>query len=333
MARTVTLMPGDGIGPEVAEAAQRVIAAAGMKIDWDLVQIGAGAIEQFGTPLPPALFRSLRRTKVGLKGPTTTPVGRGHASANVALRKTLNLFANLRPVKNLPGVDSRYDDVDLVIVRENTEDVYAGVEHEVAHGVVECAKIITWDACTRIARFAFDHARATGRKRVTAVHKANIMKMSDGLYLAACRKVAKKYPKIAFDDVIVDALCMKLVMHPGEFDVLLCENLYGDIVSDLCAGLVGGLGMVPGANYGTKATVFETVHGSAPDIAGKGIANPVAMVLCAEMMLRHLNEKRAADRVRRGVERVLQAGKKVTPDIGGKATTKQMTDAIIAAMK
>jgi isocitrate dehydrogenase (NAD+) len=251
----------------------------------------------------------------------------------VALRKTLNLFANLRPVRNLPGVKSRFQEVDLVVVRENTEDVYAGIEHTVAPGVVECAKIITWDACKRVAEFAFDYARQNGRRKVTAVHKANIMKLSDGLFLAACRKVAKRYPKVHYDDVIVDALCMKLVLNPQQFDVLLCENLYGDIVSDLCAGLVGGLGMVASANYGKKACVFETVHGSAPDIVGKGTANPIAMILCARMMLQHIGEARAASRIQRGVETVLKAGRHVTPDIGGRGTTVQMTDAIIKAMK
>ncbi len=328
----VTLMPGDGIGPEVASAAQQVVAASGAKIEWLTVEIGLGAIEKTGTALPPAVFASLKKTKVGLKGPTTTPVGRGHASANVALRKALTLYANLRPVKNLPGVKSRFEDVDLVIVRENTEDVYSGIEHTVAPGVVECSKIITWEACTRVAKFAFEYATRMGRKRVTAVHKANIMKLSDGLFLAACRKIAKKYPKIQHDDVIVDALCMKLVMTPEKFDILLCENLYGDIVSDLCAGLVGGLGMVPGANIGTKAAVFETVHGSAPDIAGKGLANPTAMILTAEMLLRHLGEHKAADKLRRGVEAVLKSGKCVTPDIGGKATTTQMAEAIVKTM-
>jgi len=331
----VTLMPGDGIGPEVASAALEVVAASGAQIEWDEVMVGQPAIKEFGTPLPDAVLRSLKKTRVGIKGPVTTQVGKGFPSANVTLRKQLDLFANLRPVLSLPGVKARYKNIDLVIVRENTEDLYAGVEHRLTPGVVGSMKIITWDACTRIAKFAFEYAVERGRKKVTAVHKANIMKIADGLFLEACRKIAKRYPPIEYEEVIVDALSMKLVVNPYQFDILLCTNLYGDIISDLCAGLVGGLGVVPGANFGKRGAVFETVHGSAPDIAGRGIANPTAMILAAELMLRHLGESAAADRIHDALINVLSSRRKksLTPDIGGSGTTQGFTEALLAAMR
>ena len=298
MARhVITLIAGDGIGPEVTGAVVTILEAAGLQADWDAHLAGVLALERQGETLPKALLDSIRRTKVALKGPVTTPVGGGFTSVNVGLRKALDLFANLRPVWNIPGVPSRYSGVDLVIVRENTEDLYSGLEHEVVPGVVESLKIITADASTRIARFAFEHARRHGRRRVTAVHKANIMKLGDGLFLRSVRGVAEQFPEITFDDRIVDAACMQLVVNPGQFDVLVLPNLYGDIVSDLCAGLVGGLGVVPGANLGSEIGVFEAVHGSAPDIAGKGVANPTALLLSALLMLRHIGEGAIADRI------------------------------------
>ena len=332
MVHRVTLMPGDGIGPEVTQAAVRVVEASGARILWDKVEVGSSAVKRHGTPLPAEVFTSLAKTRVGLKGPIETPIAKGFPSANVALRKELNLYANLRPVKSLPGVKSRYDNVDLVVVRENTESLYAGVEHTVAPGVVESVKIITWEACTRIAKFAFEYAERMRRTRITAVHKANIMKLSDGLFLQASRKIAKRYPRIRYDEVIVDALCMKLVVNPNQFDILLCENLYGDIVSDLCSGFVGGLGMAPGANIGARGAVFEPVHGSAPDIAGKGIANPAAMILAAELMLHHLDETRAARKIRGALLTVLSHKKVLTPDLGGKGTTETFTAAILRAI-
>jgi isocitrate dehydrogenase (NAD+) len=309
-----------------------VVEASGAKILWDKVEVGSSAVKRHGTPLPAEVFTSLTKTRVGLKGPIETPIAKGFPSANVALRKELNLYANLRPVKSLPGVKSRYDNVDLVVVRENTESLYAGVEHTVAPGVVESVKIITWEACTRIAKFAFEYAERMRRTRITAVHKANIMKLSDGLFLQASRKIAKRYPKIRYDEVIVDALCMKLVVNPNQFDILLCENLYGDIVSDLCSGFVGGLGMAPGANIGARGAVFEPVHGSAPDIAGKGIANPAAMILAAELMLHHLDETKAARKIRGALLTVLSHKKALTPDLGGKGTTETFTAAILRAI-
>ena len=332
MVHRVTLMPGDGIGPEVTQAAVRVVEASGAKILWDKVEVGSSAVKRHGTPLPAEVFTSLAKTRVGLKGPIETPIAKGFPSANVALRKELNLYANLRPVKSLPGVKSRYDNVDLVVVRENTESLYAGVEHTVAPGVVESVKIITWEACRRIAKFAFEYAERMRRTRITAVHKANIMKLSDGLFLQASRKIAKRYPRIRYDEVIVDALCMKLVVNPNQFDILLCENLYGDIISDLCSGFVGGLGMALGANIGARGAVFEPVHGSAPDIAGRGIANPAAMILAAELMLHHLDEARAARKIRRALLAVLNHKKVLTPDLGGKGTTETFTAAILTAI-
>ena len=324
----ITLIAGDGIGPEVTGAVVTILETAGLQADWDAHDAGVLALERHGETLPQALLDSVTRTKVALKGPVTTPVGGGFTSVNVGLRKALDLFANLRPVWNIAGVPSRYSGVDLVIVRENTEDLYAGLEHEVVPGVVESLKIITADASTRIARFAFEYARAHGRRRVTAVHKANIMKLGDGLFLRSVREVAAHYPDITADDRIVDNACMQLVVNPSQFDVLLLPNLYGDIVSDLCAGLVGGLGVVPGANLGTEIGVFEAVHGSAPDIAGKGVANPTALLLSALLMLRHIGESEIADRIARALESVFAAGQIRTRDLGGTATTAEFTTAV-----
>ena len=332
MSHTITLIPGDGIGPEVSDAVVRILAASGVAIDWERHDAGLAAFERTGRALPESLVESVRRNRVALKGPVTTPIGEGFTSVNVGLRKALDLYANLRPVWNLPGVPARFEGVDLVIVRENTEDLYAGLEHEVVPGVVESLKIITERASTRIARFAFDHARRRGRTRVTAIHKANIMKLGDGLFLECARAVAREFPDIAYDERIVDAACMQLVMNPSAFDVLLLPNLYGDIVSDLCAGLVGGLGVVPAANLGADIGVFEAVHGSAPDIAGKGLANPTALLLSAVLMLRHIGEQACADRVKSAVERVLAAGDVRTRDLRGTATTSAFADAVCRAM-
>jgi len=328
MSYTVTLIPGDGIGPEVVAAAVRVLTATGLDFEWETQIAGASAIGEHGTALPPHVLESVRRNKVAFKGPTETPVGTGHRSVNVELRKTLDLYANLRPVQTMPGVKSRYTDVDLVIVRENTEDLYSGLEHVVVPGVVESIKIITEKASTRIAKYAFAYARSHGRKRITAVHKANIMKLSDGLFLDCCRAVAKDYPEVTYDEMIVDNTCMQLVLDPTRFDMLLLENLYGDIVSDLCAGFIGGLGLAPGANIGDEAALFEAVHGSAPDIAGKNLANPMALILSAAMMLDHLGEQQAADRVRNAVHAVLKEGQKLTRDLGGTAGTTEIAEAI-----
>src|SRR5687768_13631486 len=324
----ITLIPGDGIGPEVASNVVRIIEASGVDIQWETHYAGAQALEKFGETLPQDLLDSILQNKIALKGPITTPVGKGFTSVNVGLRKALDLYANLRPVWNLPSVPSRFSGVDLIIVRENTEDLYAGLEHTVVPGVVESLKIITEKASTRIAEFAFEQARRRGRKRVTAVHKANIMKLSDGLFLECASKVAAKYPDIQFDDRIVDAACMHLVMHPERLDVLLLPNLYGDIVSDLCAGLVGGLGVVPAANLGENGVgVFEAVHGTAPDIAGKDIANPTALLLSAVLMLQHLGEDVKADAIVAALKRTLESGH-VTPDLGGSASTTSFADAI-----
>jgi len=328
MTYTVTLIPGDGIGPEVASAAIRVLTATGLSFEWENENAGAGTMGKWGTALPPRVLDSIRKNKVALKGPTATPVGTGHRSVNVELRKTLDLYANLRPVATLPGVKSRYEGVDIIVVRENTEDLYSGLEHVVVPGVVESIKIITEKASTRIARFAFEYARTHGRKKITAVHKANIMKLSDGLFLDCCRAVAKGYPEVVYDEIIVDNCCMQLVLDPTKFDMLLLENLYGDIVSDLCAGFIGGLGMAPGANIGEETAVFEAVHGSAPDLAGKNMANPIALILSGAMMLDHLGEHQAADRVRAAVNRVLLEGKKLTRDLGGTAGTTEIAEAI-----
>ena len=328
MKHRITLIPGDGIGPEVTEAVLRVLAAAGVPIEWERYQAGVVSFERTGQALPVELIDSIRRNKVALKGPVTTPIGQGFASVNVGLRKALDLYANLRPVQNLPGVVSRFSGVDIVIVRENTEDLYAGLEHEVVPGVIESLKIITARASTRIAEFAFQHARRHGRKKVTAIHKANIMKLSDGLFLDCAREVSRAFPDITYDERIVDATCMQLVLKPELFDVLLLENLYGDIVSDLCAGLVGGLGVVGAANLGSEIAVFEAVHGSAPDIAGKLLANPTALLLSAILMLRHIDEGAAADRIMRGVTAVLAEGRVRTRDLGGTASTLEYADAI-----
>jgi isocitrate dehydrogenase (NAD+) len=333
MAHTITLVPGDGIGPEVTRAVVRVLEASGLKATWEPFSAGAGAMAEHGTPLPLPLLESIRRTKVALKGPVTTPIGEGFTSVNVGLRKALALYANLRPVWNLPNVKSRYQDVDLVIVRENTEDLYAGLEHVVVPGVVESIKIITEEASTRIARFAFEHARRGNRSRVTAVHKANIMKLSDGLFIECARRVSQAFPELQYDERIVDAACMQLVMFPERFDVLLLPNLYGDIVSDLCAGLVGGLGVVPAANLGAGGVgVFEAVHGSAPDIAGQDVANPLALLLSGVLMLRHLDEDAKADHVMRAVTAVLADGAVRTRDIGGSASTTAFADEICRAL-
>ena len=331
MTHAITLIAGDGIGPEVTNAVVRILETAGLQAQWDRQLAGVLAIEPHGSPLPRELLASIERTKVALKGPVTTPVGGGFTSVNVGLRKALNLFVNLRPVWNIPSVPSRYQGIDLVIIRENTEDLYSGLEHEVVPGVVESLKIITAAASTRVATFAFEYARKHGRKRVTAVHKANIMKLGDGLFLSCVRKVAERYPDITCDDRIVDAACMHLVLNPAQFDMLLMPNLYGDIVSDLCAGLVGGLGVVPAANLGTEIAVFEAVHGSAPDIAGKGIANPTALLLSGVLMLRHIGEGTMADRITTALGETLASGTS-TRDLGGQANTEQFADAICARL-
>jgi isocitrate dehydrogenase (NAD+) len=326
--RTVTLIPGDGIGPEVTEAVVRIFTVAKADIEWERHDAGVTAFKRYGESLPGALLDSVSRNRLALKGPVTTPIGEGFTSVNVGLRKALDLYANLRPVRNLAGVDSRFSNVDLVIVRENTEDLYAGLEHQIVPGVVESLKIITEKASTRISRFAFDHARRTGRKRVTAIHKANIMKLSDGLFLESTRKVSREYTDVAYDERIVDAACMQLVMKPEKFDVLLLPNLYGDIVSDLCAGLVGGLGVVPGANIGVDTAVFEAVHGSAPDIADKNLANPMALLLSGLMLLDHIGDTARSVKIRSALDRVLGTGIVRTRDLGGTATTTEFTEAI-----
>jgi isocitrate dehydrogenase (NAD+) len=325
--RRITLIEGDGIGPEVTRAVVTILEAAGLHAEWEPQLAGVHAIDRYNTPLPQELLDSIERNKVALKGPVTTPVGGGFTSVNVGLRKALNLYVNLRPVWSIPSVPSRYSGIDIVIVRENTEDLYAGLEHEVVPGVVESLKIITEEASTRVARFAFNYARAHKRTRVTAVHKANIMKMSDGLFLTCVRAVGEQFPDITCDDRIVDNACMQLVINPTQFDILLLPNLYGDIVSDLCAGLVGGLGVVPGANLGEEIGVFEAVHGSAPDIAGKGIANPTALLFSALLMLRHIGEGAMADRIMKAVVATLSDGVR-TRDLGGTATTEEYADAI-----
>lgn len=326
----ITLIPGDGIGPEVTGAAVRVIEAAGVKIEWESMSAGAEVMTKHGTVVPDEVINSISKNRVALKGPITTPIGTGFTSANVTLRMRLNLYANVRPVKTLPGVKTRYDNVDLVVIRENSEDLYSGLEHIVVPGVVESLKIITEKASLRIGRYAFEFARLWGRKKVTAVHKANIMKLADGLFLECLRRVAREFPEIEYQELIVDNTCMQLVMRPEQFDVMVMENLYGDIVSDLCAGLVGGLGLTASGNIGEgEIAMFEAVHGSAPDIAGKNLANPVAVILSGVMMLRHIGEAKAADKIESAVLDVLKEGKNVTGDLGGKATTTQITDAII----
>jgi len=332
MTHVVTLIPGDGIGPEVTGAVTAILKEAGVSIDWERHDAGVLAVERTGKTLPQELLDSIVRNTVALKGPVTTPVGKGFTSVNVGIRKALDLYANLRPVHNLPGVKSRFEDIDLIIVRENTEDLYAGLEHVVVPGVVESLKIITAKASTRIAEFAFEYARKHKRKKVSAIHKANIMKLSDGLFIESAHNVSAKYPDVTYEEKIVDATCMHLVMKPEQFDVLLLPNLYGDIVSDLCAGLVGGLGLVPGANIGEKGSVFEAVHGSAPDIAGQNVANPTALLLSAVMMLWHLGEDAAAVRIRTAVDTVLAAGRIRTRDLGGTSSTTEYTKAVCEAL-
>jgi isocitrate dehydrogenase (NAD+) len=329
----ITLIPGDGIGSEVAAATVRVLEVAGAELEWEPQIVGSEALTLYGDPLPPGVLESIRRNKVALKGPVTTQVGGGFQSINVQLRQKLDLFANLRPARSLPGIPNRFEGVDIVVVRENTEDLYSGLEHVVVPGVVESIKIITEKASTRVSRFAFEYARRHGRKRVTAVHKANIMKLSDGLFLDCFRRVAAEYPDIKADDRIVDNMCMQLVMRPEEWDVLLLENLYGDIVSDLCAGLVGGLGVVPGANLGVDYAVFEAVHGSAPDIAGRNLANPLALIRSAILMLYHLGKDDVAARVGAAVRKVIVVDRVRTPDLGGDAGTSQFTEAVVAAIE
>jgi isocitrate dehydrogenase (NAD+) len=330
----ITLIPGDGIGPEVAEATARVVEAMGIEVEWDRVDAGVVAEKKTGKYLPEAVFESLAKTRVGLKGPVGTPIASGHASVNVALRKRLNLFVNFRPVRMLPGLKTLFADlpIDLVIFRENTEDLYSGIEHEVVPDVVESLKVITRVASHRIALAAFNYAAKEQRLKVTAIHKANIMKMSDGLFLRCCREVAADFPQIEYAELIVDNACMQLVMRPETFDVLVLPNLYGDIVSDLAAGLVGGLGIVPGANLGDGMAVFEAVHGSAPDIAGKGLANPTALMQSARLMLAHLGERDAAIRLQKAIEAVYAEGKHLTGDVGGSSGTIEFTDAVIARL-
>src|SRR6476646_9552273 len=334
MTHRVTLIPGDGIGPELAEATRRVLDATGIAFEWETVDAGEAVIAEFGTPLPDHVLESIRRNKVARKGPITTPVGGGFRSVNVTLRQVLGLYANLRPARSLKGVETRYEDVDLVIVRENTEDLYAGIEHMVGPDAAESIKIITRAASERIARFAFEYAVANGRHKVTAVHKANIMKLSDGLFLESCRTIAADYEgRIEFEDRIVDNMCMQLVQKPDLYDVMVLPNLYGDIVSDLAAGLVGGLGVAPGANIGIDAAVFEPVHGSAPKYAGQDKANPTALILSGALMLRHLGEVPAAERVEEALRRVIEEGRSTTYDLGGTAGTSQFADAIIQRLE
>ena len=330
-----TLIPGDGIGPEVAQATVRAVEATGVDLVWRRAELNEAIILEAGKTLPQYLLDSLHETRVGLKGPVTTPVAEGFQSVNVALRKTLDLFANVRPVKTLPGVKTRFSDtaIDMVIFRENTEDLYSGLEHEIVKDVVTSLKVITRTASERIARYAFSYAQKNGRERVVAIHKANIMKLSDGLFIRCCREIAQQFPQIQYKELIVDNASMQLVMHPETFDILLLPNLYGDIVSDLAAGLVGGLGIVPGANMGETHAVFEAVHGSAPDIAGKGKANPTALMLSATMLLVHLGENAAAHKLQTAIEAVYRENKSLTGDVGGAASTEEFTDAVVKAIK
>jgi len=332
MAHKITLIPGDGIGPEVTRATVRILEATGVKFEWETFMAGAEAFEKYKEYIPKELTESIERTHVGLKGPVTTPIGGGFPSINVALRQKFELYANFRPIRNLPHIPTRYPDVDLIIVRENTESLYSGLEHEVVPGVVESLKIITEKASTRIARFAFEYARKNQRKKIHAIHKANIMKLSDGLFLRCSRTVAKDYPEIIYGEHIVDNTCMQLVMNPYQYDMLVMENLYGDIISDLCAAFVGGLGFVPSANLGDHCAIFEAVHGSAPDIAGKNLANPTAILRSSLLMLRHLGENDAALKIRNALEKVYRTRDKLTRDVGGKAGTAEFADFIIEAM-
>jgi len=333
MSHIITLIKGDGIGPEVTSAAKKVIDASGVDIVWEEVEAGAHVIEKYGTPLPDYVLDSIKKNKIALKGPVTTPVGKGFRSVNVTLRQSLDLYANVRPIKTFKGIPSRYENVDLIIVRENSEDLYAGIEHMVGEDAAESIKIITRKASERIVKYAFDMAKIEGRKKVSAVHKANIMKLSDGLFLSCARKIAEENKDIEFEDVIVDAMSMKLVLNPEKYDVLVMPNLYGDILSDMAAGLVGGLGLVPGANIGEEGAVFEPAHGSAPDIAGKNIANPTACILSGVMMLRYIGEGEKADKIEKAVEEVLKSKENLTCDLGGTLTTDQFTKKIIDEMK
>ncbi len=333
MAHIVTLIPGDGIGPEVVNATVRILEATGVKFEWETFAAGAEAFAKYKEYIPKELTESIERTHVGLKGPVTTPIGGGFSSINVALRRQFELFANFRPIRSLPAVQSRFTGIDLIVVRENTEGLYSGIEHEVVPGVVESLKIITEKASTRISRFAFEYARRVKRKKIHSIHKANIMKLSDGLFIRCSRNVSKEYPEITYGEHIVDNTCMQLVMNPYQYDVLLLENLYGDIVSDLCAGLVGGLGLVPGANFGHECAIFEAVHGSAPDIAGKNLANPTAVLRSGILMLRHLGEENAANHIRAAIEKVFTEKKHLTRDIGGTASTSEFTDAMVEALE
>jgi isocitrate dehydrogenase (NAD+) len=333
MTHRITLIPGDGIGPEVTNATVRILEATGVNFEWETFMAGAEAFEKYKEYIPKELNDSIERTRVGLKGPVTTPIGGGFASINVELRKRFELYANFRPIRNLPHIPTRYPDIDLIIVRENTEGLYSGIEHEVVPGVVESLKIITEKASIRIARFAFEYARKNRRKKIHAIHKANIMKLSDGLFLRCSRTVAKEYPEITYGEHIVDNTCMQLVMNPYQYDILVMENFYGDILSDLCAGFVGGLGLVPGANFGDQCAIFEAVHGSAPDIAGKNLANPTALLRSALLMLRHIGEPEAALRVRNALEKVYRTRDKLTRDVGGKAGTSEFADAVIEQMQ
>ncbi|NLM47019.1 MAG: isocitrate dehydrogenase (NAD(+)) [Firmicutes bacterium] len=328
----ITLLPGDGIGPDITKATKTVLAATGVPIEWEEHIAGEVAIPEYGTPLPEPVLESIRRNKIALKGPLTTPVGGGFRSINVALRKEFDLYANVRPARTYKGIVSRYDNIDLVMIRENTEDLYAGVEHMVGEDAAESIKIITRKGSERICRFAFEYAVKNNRRKVTAVHKANIMKCTDGLFLSVAREVARDYPQIEFEDKIVDNMCMQLVQKPELYDVMVAPNLYGDIVSDLCAGLVGGLGVVPGANIGDNLAIFEPVHGSAPKYAGQDIANPTALLLSAVMMLRYLGETEAADKVENALAAVIREGKTVTPDLGGRAKGSEMASAIVDKM-
>ena len=332
MTYKATLIPGDGIGPEVVGAAIRILETTGVKFEWERFSVGADAFEKSGAYIPKELVESIERTRLALKGPVGTPVGHGFSSVNVELRKKFELFANFRPVKSLPGLETKYPNVDLIIFRENTEGLYSGIEHEVVPGVVESLKIITEKASTRISKHAFAYARKMGRKKIHVIHKANIMKMSDGLFLRCSRAVAKEYPEITYAEHIVDNACMQLVMNPYQYDILLMENLYGDILSDLCAAFVGGLGLVPGANIGTDCALFEAVHGSAPDIAGKNLANPTAVVRSSLLMLDYLGETKAAARIQAALEKVYSEKKTLTRDVGGTAGTAEFTDAVIAAI-
>jgi isocitrate dehydrogenase (NAD+) len=331
--RKLTMINGDGIGPEVCDAVRKVLEGAKAPLEYEYRDCGADAVNKYGTNLPDETIESVMRNRVGLKGPTATGIGTGQQSANVQLRKRLDLYASVRPVRSVPGVKTRYENVDLVVVRENTEDLYAGIEHIVVPGVVESIKIITEKASTRICRYAFEYAARKGRKKVSAIHKANIMKLSDGLFLDCFRKVARDFPAIQAEEVIVDNLCMQLVKNPEKYDVMVMENLYGDIISDLCAGLVGGLGLVPGSNIGTDCAVFEAVHGTAPDIAGKGLANPTALLMSTVMMLEWLDLTPVAQRIEKAVWKVYTEGKVKTGDLGGKSNTAEFTRAIIGAME